>query len=801
MEIPAIIERVIFRNNNGFAVLAANLNAYSSHYTKDLEDIVFSKCKKNEYDNFIITVGMLEPNENPVGKQYIFIGDFVTSKYGDQFKSEFCYQDKPNTTDGLRAYLQTLPNIKEVRSAAIIERFGLEGTIDILDNNPNKLIEINGITERRIPPIKAAWDREKALRELYAWLSEHNVQPKLGRKIYQKWGSASLSMLQANPYQLIEIEGIGFVTADNIAHKIMDSIPISFRTKACMQYLLIENLHKNSNLCMPLEDLKNALRDKLAECDKTNGIQSPIEQHVSCMGRCIKDNLKIFTAVKEVNVDGKTVSGIYVYLKPIWEKEKYIAEALNNRRHLDNREKEECTDEDIESSEKDITAFSGRSIHLDDCQKAAIQSAFEHKLTVITGGGGTGKSTICRCIFYLAQEKGLSVRMMSPTGKAAQVLTNKTKCGAATIHRSLRMKPDNDYPGELIKEDIIIIDEMSMVGIDTMFAIMAAMAENPWGNIIFVGDCNQLPSVSPGNFLSDIMNSGCANVVKLDKIHRQDENSYISVIANKISNGIVTSIPEQATDIKWHESRADEFEKVIAKAVKTYLDKGNDIADLQVMAPKYKGFCGVNKTNQIIQDMMAKINNSEDKILQKDLNKFYLNDRVIQTKNDYDKDVFNGDMGIVAALGELVQNPDVSDKKDRFVTVNFYGEEKTYFEDDIDQLRVAWCITVHKYQGSQSPNIFFVMSQEANMMMTKELVYTAFTRAEKHLDIYGNSGMLQLAPTRSSIRKRYTNLNKIIKELRENRKLLHVLEEKTEDKGQEKSEESIRAKIDSIKAG
>lgn len=776
MQIPCIVERVTFRNESGFAILAVNLNAFSSQYNPELEELVASKCKKNEYNNFIVSLGMLDVNENPVGGQYVFVGDFTSHpKYGDQFKAEFYFTEEPNTEEGLKAFLkEKLPNIGDVRSQKIIELFGVQGTIDVLDNDPFRLTEIGHITEHRIPPIKEAWDKEKTLRELYMWLSEHKIEPKLGRIMYEKWKKDALAIIQENPYRLAEIRGISFVRADNIAHKIMDSIPIPYRTKACMQYKLFENLRKNSNLCMPLQTLKREVEELLTDCDDANRVKSPIDKHVAMITTCIKNNLDIFAAVKDLD-EASSGAGVYIYLKGIWEKEKYIAEALHTRKHLESR-KAECSLNDIVDSQTDVSKFSGRSIDLDECQKEAIKSAFEHKITVITGGGGTGKSTICRCIFYLAQKKGLSVRMMSPTGKAAQVLTDKTSCGAATIHRSLHMTPNDDYPRELIKEDVVIVDEASMVGVDTMFALMVAMEENLWGNLILVGDSNQLPSVSPGNFLSDIMKSECANVVKLDKIHRQDEKSYISLLANQIAEGKVANVPSDASDIAWHDVRPDEFEIVMKEAVQSFMDSGKGMDDLQIMAPMYKGYCGVNTTNSIIQNMMAKKNGTETQIMQRGFSKFYLYDRVIQTKNDYDKEVFNGDMGHIIALGDMVKDPEKSDKKERFVTVNFYGEDITYFEDEMENLHLAWCITVHKYQGSQSPYVFFVMSQETRNMMTKELVYTAFTRAEKHLDVYGSLTMLHLAPTRSALRTRYTNVIKLIREHRENRKLLKVLE-------------------------
>jgi len=667
----------------------------------------------------------------------------------------------------------TLPNIKEMRSAAIIERFGVEGTIDALDNDADRLLEINGITPARLELIKKAWDDDRKLRELYVWLSDHGIPPKIGKKIYETWKEDSLSILAENPYRIIEIKGVGFKTADLMAHRIFDKVPKDYRTVACMQYLLLEDLHKNSNLCMPFSALKEATVKLIHECDEANNKKSELTEYKKLISQCIRDNLDIFAGVK--NVEEENNRG-YIYLRYVWDREKYIAREMYKRKSYDLGSWGGCDDHDIEKAEADISKFSLNGITLDDCQKEAIKSAFENKVTVITGGGGTGKSTICRAIVYLAQEKGLSLRLMSPTGKAAQVLSDKTHYGAATIHRSLLLRPGDDFPREKICEDIIIVDEVSMVGVDTMFAVMFAMEENPWANVIFVGDSNQLPSVSPGNFLSNIMSSGCANVVKLNKIHRQDENSYISLLANEISKGRVVDIPEDATDIKWHACYSDEFGEIIKGAVKKFINDGNDVDDLQIIAPMYKGEYGVNNINEAIQEMMMELNGVQDEHVQLGFNKFYLYDRVIQLENNYDKEVFNGDIGKIVQLGERVIDATKNDKPEYFMVVNFYGEEKLYSGEEFEQLKPAWCITVHKYQGSQAPYIIFVMSNEARIMMNKELVYTAFTRAEKHLDIFGHLDMLEVAPSKSIVRKRYTNFNSIIKQLREQRKILQVLQ-------------------------
>jgi exodeoxyribonuclease V alpha subunit len=771
MELPVIIEYVR-TFNGGFSLVSANLNPYSEKYSNELEDKVTPYVSK-KYNTLTITAS-IEEEGGMQGGQYIFIGEFVEHpKFGHQFKAEFHYQDVPATDEGLKNFLMTLPNIKASRSQAIVSKFGVEGTFDILDNDINRLAEISGITAQRIPAIEKAWQEKKCMRDLYAFFMSKGLPIRLAEASYKRWGRKAQAVLEENPYRLVELRGVGFVMADTEAHKIMDVIHDEFRITACMQYVLQEATNKNSNLCIPYLYLKDNVKALIKKCDVGLGKRTDISKCSELIPKCLKKNLETFNIVKDL--DSKIT---YIYLKDMWEKEKFIAKNLYDRSRSDHK-KQECTAADLKKAQNGISKFYDTEIILDECQNQAIQTVFDHKVSIITGAGGTGKSMICRCIFELAQAKGLSIRMMSPTGKAAQVLETKTGCGASTIHRGLKLKPGDNLPREMITEDILLVDEISMCGVDTMYAMLKAMENNIWGNIVFVGDKNQLPSVSPGNFLSDIIDSKVANVVTLSKIHRQSENSYISLMANNISKGKVEPVPAEADDITWHNLSSDTFHSDVLSFIDEYLSEGKDINDLQFMSPMKKGTCGVYKLNEVIQAEMAKLNgseyDSEHECLKRQFNKYYVGDRVIQLENNYEKMVFNGDMGVISGLGERVQDPSKSDKKEKFITVSFYGNETTYFGGEIDQLQLAWCITVHKFQGSQAPHIAFVMSSEAQVMMSKELVYTAFTRAEKSLDVFGHVSMLRLAPTRSVIRKRYTNFTRIIDSIKSNRQILKVL--------------------------
>ena len=772
IELPCIVEKVIFQKDNGFAILACNLNALSVKYKAEMENEIKKNLNLSKYGNFTVTTGMLYPGTVIEGKQVVFLGDYVDNKkFGSQFKSEFFYFELIKTVDGLRSFLQGIPHIKKARSKAIIDKFGVEGTIDILDNNASELLSIKGITEERLKIIKKEWDKERVLMDLSIFLGDRGVSPILAKKIYNKWNTESMDIIENTPYRISEISGIGFEMADSFAHKVLTDIPKMDRLKACIRYILTEDVYRNSNLCTPYPVLKEKVLNLLKSCNYKMGKSERMAEYHVLMASCIKNNLSMFAVTKDI-ADSPD-SNTYVYIKDILDKEVFVARSLYERQLLEvNAEK--ISEEELEKAEQDIEDFNGFRIKLDDCQKNAIKSAFENKITIITGGGGTGKSTICRCIYHLAQERNMSVAMMSPTGKAAKVLSEKTGCGAQTIHRSLKILPGEDEPKELITQDILIVDEISMVGIDTMYAIMMALQLNNKANVVFVGDANQLPSVSPGNFLSDMIKSECANVVVLDQIHRQDENSYISIIANKISEGKVVEIPDNAVDIRWKDVNGDNFEALLKGFVKKYLDKGKDIDDLQIISPMKKGYCGVNTANKIMQDMMSEINNTQEQVLEIGFNKFYLGDRVIQLENNYEKEVFNGDMGVIVDLGRGIVNPN-SDKEENYINVSFYGDERQYVGDEIEQLKLAWCCTAHKYQGSQCKYVVFVMSSEAECMVSKELVYTGLTRAEKFLYVFGSKSMFKLAPIKSVIKKRYTNMCKIIQELKTGEQLMKVL--------------------------
>ncbi len=775
MELPCVVHRVITRKNNGFAVLAATLDRFNPKYSKDMEAYVKDAISK-KYGTFSVIMDNLDINEDPSGSEYVFVGEMESKpSYGVSFRASMHYRDIPSTTDGMEAFLTILPHIGRVRAKAIIKEFGLDGTIELLNgDNIYALTRVSGITKKMIDGdgkkegIQKAWNRQKAMRKLYEWLNAHGVSVKIGEKAFKIWGDNAQSVIEKNPYVLTSIRGVGFIIADKIAHQIASIMP-NERSIACLKYILTQSVYEDSNLCIPYSSAKHEFLDLLEKCDINLGNKFDSKLYQDLLPNIIKTNLNTFVVVRDTR-QGKPIP--FLYLRNIWEKELFVSTQMASR-WKNNVKGDCCSDLDIDDAEKNISLFYGKKIVLDECQKQAIKSAFNNSNSIITGSGGTGKSMICRCIYYLAGKKNMTIRMMSPTGKAAQVLSAKTGGKASTIHRSLGILPDSEYPTEEIFEDIVLIDEISMSGIDTMHAILFAMQNHPLARLVMVGDKNQLPSVSPGNFLSDIIEAQCINIVTLEKIHRQDEKSYIPLIANQIAKGKCVQIPSDASDISWHNLSTDTFDSDIINYMKKYFDDGKDIEDLQIISPMKKGKCGVFQINKIVQEFMTVKNGSIDKFLEIGFNKYYNGDRIMQIENNYEKNVFNGDIGKIVNLGERISYS--TGKKERFIVVDFYGKEYEYVDSEFDQLMLAWCITVHKFQGSQCPYIVCVIASEASIMMSKELIYTSFTRCEKHLDIFGHQSTFSVGTTKSSIRMRYTNTSKIINEYLTNEKILQVL--------------------------
>lgn len=745
-----------YETPNGYRVLCSVINDSSSSYKEVVDKLPNDWKSPSNYQkgDFKVTIRSdIRPFSNV---PYVFVGTIVNhQKYGYQFDAIDFYPDEPSNEKMMQEYLQRLPNVGIKRAKMIIKIFGVDKVGDVIENHLQQLVDaIPGITPDRAQIIQKKWKEDRNIRRVYMWIISHGISATFGKKIIEYFGERAIETLQKNPYALTEIRGIGFTKADEIAHKIMPEVPKDMRAKYCLIYILLEK-RDEGHVCYPDRLLRSEALQLLSKRDD------------STYGQYVDEALKSeFVILKDL-----CESTFYFYLPSLFYSEYDCASFLASMKNMGSLYS--CNDSDVDYAEEKCSSFHSGfvTIKFDDNQRAAVKSAFTNKMTVLTGGGGTGKSTICHAICSIAESKGLHVTLFAPTGQAAKVLSNKTGKLATTIHRGLGLLPngrrvsgvENNGDDFGIRSEILIIDEFSMVGIDILPYVFQAIRNPARTNIVFVGDPQQLPSVSPGNNLHDIIASGCANVVKLQRIYRQSDNSHITVIADKIAHGLEAEVPEVSDDFFFLDAcNATHAMQMLSEFLQLFPDQ-QDVHEMQVITPQNKQECGVDMINAIMQE---KYTAGSGAYVTHDQRVFYLGDRVMQIKNNYEKNVYNGNIGYVIDLGSKVVNPNITDQASSFITVQFEKNEHDvhvvqYISDEISQLKVAWCSTVHKFQGSQMPHVVFMMVDKHRHMMSKELVYTAFTRAQKRLDVIGSRNMMGYAAGRSEVKKRYTHLRAI----------------------------------------
>jgi len=677
------------------------------------------------------------------GMTYVFSGSYQEHvKYGPQFKSDYFFPDIPSDGKSMMRYLDMMPNIGPVRASMIIDRFGISRIAEIIENDHILLSEIDGITEERASKIACEWKMGKAMRDVFMWLCRHDVPTSHASKIVDTYKERTIQVLNDNPYVLTSIKGMGFKTVDALAHRIFDSVPGDMRVLHGTLYSLGEALSEG-HLCVPAENLAKVVKHHLDEF-------KPQENFSELFQAALRSNFVL------VRNEGR----VFVYLPGIFKKEAEVAKMIASMASYESRY--EASMEDVQKAEEELLTYLDREVRLDDLQSEAVMSAFNNKITVISGGGGTGKSTICRCIRTICMRKGLTVSFLTPTGAAAKVISEKTSADGMTIHRALGMVPgQGPNPESCISSNILVVDEFSMVGIDTLPYLMAAIADISVTNVVFVGDPQQLPSVSAGSFLSDIMSAGeeIVNVVILQRIHRQSETSYIPVVADNMSRGIYSGIPEDSTDVSMVKADDDMTAMMtVSGMVSDYVRRNGSMDGLQVLSPMYKGRAGVDSICGIVQ---AIINDDSSTTMAHKNSVFYIGDRVMHMVNNYEKDVYNGNIGQVVEMGsKLICPEDLHERK--FLVVDYDGREILYVDKEIDEVRVCWCCTIHKYQGSQIDNVILIATKANYRMMSRELIYTGVTRAARNLTIVGSEEMLRRASEVSVIKRRFTHTSKMI---------------------------------------
>jgi exodeoxyribonuclease V alpha subunit len=647
-------------------------------------------------------------------------------RYGEQFKVTSYESIVPATVKGIERYLGSglIKGIGPVMAKRLVDRFG-EATLDVIEQNIERLHEVEGIGSKRIEMITNAWSEQKEVRNVMLFLQGHEVSSSHAARIYRQYGKESIRVVKENPYRLAEdIFGIGFLTADRIALKIGVPKDSVIRAGAGIMHVL-QKLADEGHVYYPFEPL-------LEECRAI--LDTDIE--------IIKAALKKAEAEKKIVVEGESV-----YLAAYYISEVGVAERLRG----------------IFTAPKDTASFDGEKavewvqrelqISLAGGQRSAVRASLERKALVITGGPGTGKTTIIKAIIRICARLGQQVLLAAPTGRAAKRMSEATGYEAKTIHRLLEFSPktaafkkNEESP---LDADVVVIDEASMIDTLLMHHLLKAIPRN--ATFVLVGDVDQLPSVGAGNVLRDIIDAGVMPTVRLNDIFRQSQESLITVTAHKINKGefpVLTSNNDTHRDFYFIdvEDPGEACRKIIDVCGGKIPEKfGFDpVDDIQVLAPMHRGIIGASNLNAELQ---KHLNQSTDELVRGGRT-LKTGDKVMQIRNNYDKDVFNGDIGKIVSI----------DREDQQLTVDYDGRRVFYDFVELDEIVLAYAVSVHKSQGSEYPVVVMPILTQHYMMLQRNLLYTAVTRGKKLVVLIGTKKALAIAIRNNKPGTRYTKL-------------------------------------------
>ena len=739
--VTGYIDHVIFRNDdNGYTVMV---------------------LKGMEEEQELTCVGTFPAITQ--GASIEATGNYITHPvYGKQFQISSYTEKMPEDALAMERYLGSgaIKGIGAALAARIVRRFGND-TMRIVEEEPERLAEIKGISEKKALEIAEQMTEKADMRRAMVFLQKYGISLNVGAKIYQKYGQSVYGVLQENPYRLAEdISGVGFRIADEIASRIGIHTDSDYRIRSGMLYTLLQ-ASGEGHIYLPKEEL-------FSRASRLLGVDvSYMEKHLMDM---VVDRKLILKETEE---------GIVVYPTQYYYLELNSAKMLCELNIL-------CP-EDEQMMKKRISRIEKETgTELDEMQKQAVASAAQHGLFILTGGPGTGKTTTINAIIRYFEEEGAELRLAAPTGRAAKRMTEATGYEAQTIHRLLELNglPEGEQEGRAVhfdrnsenplEADVIIIDEMSMVDISLMYSLLLAVTAGT--RLILVGDENQLPSVGPGNVLRDIIRSGCFPVVELKKIFRQASESDIVVNAHKINRGEQVTINNKSRDfffLKRYD--ADIIIRVVIALIQEKLPRYVDAKpyEIQVLTPMRKGLLGVERLNQILQRYL---NPPDEKKKEKEIGQrlFREGDKVMQVKNNYQLEweilgrykipvdkgvgVFNGDTGIMTEINEFAET----------ATVEFEdGRQAQYSFKQLEELELAYAVTIHKSQGSEYPAVILPILSGPRMLMNRNLLYTAVTRARKCVTVVGSENTFAEMIRNEKQQQRYSSLDKRIRELDE----------------------------------
>ena len=709
IKLRCVVEHITYQNpENGWSVM---------------------KVKVKGYDNLVTLTGSLL--DVPVGSVLLCDGDWrVDARYGQQFVVQSWTEVMPATIYGIEKYLGSglVKGIGPVFAKSIVSKFGTE-TLNVIDNEPDRLLEVPKLGKKRVERIKESWEKQKDIKEVMVFLQGHGVSTAFAAKIYRKYEKESIAKVKENPYQLADdIWGIGFKTADGIASKMGYGKNDPRRCRSGIIYTLNE-LAEEGHVYAEPEQLVEAAT-KLLEAE-----EAPVRQALADM-----------IEAKDVIADNNVV-----YLPPFYYAENGSANRLKTLLFETNN-----FDNSIAAEpEAQYGSTQNNGIVYDEVQQAAIEKAMDSKVMVLTGGPGTGKTTTTQGIIAAFKARNMHILLAAPTGRASKRMTEATGMEAKTIHRLLEYNPMDGYKRNEenpLEGDALIVDECSMIDILLFYNLMKAIPSNM--RLILVGDIDQLPSVGAGNVLRDIIDSQQIPVVRLTRIFRQAQSSRIVMNAHAINAGKYPNISNgKETDFFFiKQEDADEMLKLIIGLVRDRLPKkyGFPAKEIQVLTPMQRGTVGAGNLNIELQNAL----NPSGASLARGGYTYRQGDKVMQIRNNYDKNVFNGDIGYITAV----------DTNERTLTVTFDSRLVEYDITELDELTLAYAITIHKSQGSEFPVVVMPITMKHYVMLQRNLIYTGITRAKKICVLVGTTKALAYAIKQNTVSKRNTKLKERLNE-------------------------------------
>ena len=705
-QLRCVVERITYRNEeNGYSVL---------------------KCRARGYNDLVTAVGAM-PDVH-VGSVLQMEGNWkVDAKYGRQFSASFCEETLPATAYGIEKYLGSglVKGIGPKFARAIVRQFGAD-TLNVIDEQPLRLREVPGIGEMRVKSITKTWADQKEIKNIMVFLQGHNVSTGHATKIFKTYGSDSIRVVQENPYRLADdIWGIGFKTADTIAEKLGFEKGKYVRLRSGLMYTL-NRLAEEGHCYATREQLTKAGAELLEVGEDL--IVLTLDEMIRAQD----------VKTEKIPPNGETA----VYLPPF-----YYAEAGTARRlaEIDRAGTRIAAQEELPG----VPDGDAAGMTYDEIQLQAIRTAGRSKILILTGGPGTGKTTTTLGIIRRFRASGARILLAAPTGRAAKRLSETTGLEAKTIHRLLEFKPPEGYQRTAerpLEGDVLIVDECSMIDILLMYNLLKAVPDTM--TLILVGDVDQLPSVGAGNVLRDLIAAEVFPVVRLTRIFRQAQSSRIITNAHRINQGLMPDVRNSRESDFFFIEREDpeaaaaEIVSLVQKRLPGHYHLPPE--QIQVLTPMQRGVVGAANLNAVLQQA---VNPGEGGLRWGGV-RYRERDKVMQIRNNYDKEVFNGDIGVVAAV----------DEEERELTVLFDGREVSYDISELEELTLAYATTIHKSQGSEYPVVVMPVLMTHYVMLQRNLVYTGVTRAKKALVLVGTKKALALAVQRTNVAVRNTLL-------------------------------------------